>query len=267
MTENEGYDDQWLGVILIAINSLAMVIALLSVCTRPIMKLVNISVSKHIHDSKIKGLIGDETKEELKIYFEELIDSTVEDAGWLELDWDDVEFEERVGAILEVRNAEGHGAINQIRVTATYKCAFDDLKMFIRNDEGVTDATTVESNKLKVFSKGHEITYTAKRLAPLFSVRDFVFDCFYHDDGGADFFTVARSIDTPLFPKHNSRMLHRLRAELKIGGFHVRQLDLHRCTVTYLADVDLKGLLGSDYLRRYLAKTSMRSQVEGIYGL
>ena len=66
MTEDEGYGENNLGIILIAVNSIVLVMTIISMCIGPIMRVINIFVSKHIHECEIKGLGGVESREEVR---------------------------------------------------------------------------------------------------------------------------------------------------------------------------------------------------------
>jgi len=79
-------DDLKVGYLIIVVNSLGVVMVALGTIYKPLIKLVRMLTSKHVHEGTLKGYKGDKGDEEGFVnYCQRLAVSSVSEAGWTEI--------------------------------------------------------------------------------------------------------------------------------------------------------------------------------------
>ena len=82
MTNDEGIDDNVLGIALIFINGAAIVMAVVAVLYEPVIVIVNFCLKVHVHNGTFLDLKDDADRTMTREYFCTLCESTTKTAGW-----------------------------------------------------------------------------------------------------------------------------------------------------------------------------------------
>jgi len=216
------------GCVMISLNIAAVCLTLLYFFARPIAKIFKLLSKKHKHDAPIKGLGPDEeSREGFEAFFSRLALSEKEEAGWETVK--EQHFSEtmkevlgRVGAVCEWRCATGDGPIDTCRVRICIEAELSEVIALTLKLGGVDNIEQYIGEKI---SEGHDKVYTAIKLPLFFANRDFIVERFYGICSDGTFCTVNRSIiDNHIKTSKDSKRLNRVRAEVKIGGYMLREI-------------------------------------------
>jgi hypothetical protein len=167
--------------------------------------------------------------------------------------------------VVEVRNGEGCGTIDQLRVKCEIECSLSATESFISNVNNIKRETDIERIVLDQISEHHVVVYKAvKSKIPFFGDRDFVLEqvSFVEEDGS--FCSLNWSVKNASFSEKNSYLLKRTRADCHLSGYRATSLENGRTEVLYFSSIDLKGLLGSALLSKTVAVTCARAELEAL---
>ncbi|GMH93508.1 hypothetical protein TL16_g12646 [Triparma laevis f. inornata] len=244
--ETDGYDQKLLGLVLIAVNIAGVFIIVIRFLSKPFKKLLKLLTKKFEHQGGIKGITMDHDDPLAFLdYFERLAISDPEDSGYekvvkREVVAERMDFEKETGAMLEWRNAEGGGPINEGRVTFKVNLPIDLIEEYLVN--------------------------------PHFEYRKGVAESFKHIQGlkVPAKIILSRSIeDDTLFSIKKSKQRGYIRANVSMKGYLLvpdPESPLFATRVVHVATGNSNSMISDLMARSYIPK-SMKLFVKSMLGL
>ncbi|GMH78741.1 hypothetical protein TL16_g07921 [Triparma laevis f. inornata] len=277
----EEHNDEF-GVVLVAVNTLIFAIFGLGFLFSPAFRILKKCNQKHFHDAPLKEM-GEEVafegngkrgcvSDQLFIdHFKRLVESNVEEAGWTELDvvdWSGGKKKanawlEKTGAKAEWRCADGKGMINQTRVKYKVDVDIETMATFMSSIK-FTHSMAV-GTFMYVLDKGEgwRQIYRAIKLPWPLRQRDVVYTEHTRREQGGDILICSRS-SKEMNDSTNALSVRfgRIRADMRIAGYHLRDNGDGTTEMTFLADVDFKGSFAIGYLHRRVSQMYMKGVVD-----
>ncbi|GMH77044.1 hypothetical protein TL16_g07276 [Triparma laevis f. inornata] len=285
--DETGVDETAMGVMLLFINSLALILAIGAVAYEPLVVLFNLTLKIHVHHGELKELKkGDESdRKKVYLYFQQLCQSDQELAGWegvrnFSSGIMSRNLEKLVDAQAEWRCSYGYGAYDQMRV----KCKlggnkdgqmvdYEDIKKFIVNREHNKKAKVVKEHTLKHVNDSEQHTYKVFSVSPFMKHRDAVLEVTsteHHNKDGKRVFThigrtLSHHISEGLFPRKTSSRLGRSRATIVFEGYQMTELEDGEVEVVYTSEMNLGGFMTSNFFLRKYYYSMFKFKVEELY--
>ena len=268
MTNEEGIDDNVLGVALLVINGSAIVMAVVAIMYEPCVTILNFCLKVHVHGGTLLELKDNANRNETREYFVKLANSDTKTAGWERVrDWSsgpmNRNYEKDAQAKAQWRCSYGHGPYDQMRVRFILggenhpNVDFDDIKKFIINKEHNPKKNVVKWNTLKHLHASEQIIYRVFRVFPLCSIRDAVLDVTNEvttSSTGRRYIQISRSPPLneadKIFPKKMSYNLKRRRATILFEGYQVTEVEDGKIEIVFATELNLGGFLTSSYFSR-----------------
>ena len=197
----DGYDQEWLGALMILLNLLAVIATVGYWLVVPIRRLAKALSKKHVHDGELKGLGESQlSKDNFLAYFERLCLSSEEEAGWEKISAkyfgkdkaDGEQWMKDKRATCEWRCSTGDGPIDTYRVKFFTDSPMENVIVSVMNIKHKSKTTIQQLVVGKNADEGDEI-YLAVRMPLIFSNRDFLVQRYdERDRNDGSFITASR---------------------------------------------------------------------------
>ena len=224
--KDEEYDETLFGIVLVLINCLSISMIALSQLSKPIGFLMEAMLGeKHVHDGTLRSGLNEEDarrRDKFVEHFVKVARSTREEGGWKdytnkEADW--LQFIDYTGIVVERRNSDGDGAINETRASFNLGCNINRVRDFVLNEDRDLRYGDIESHNIGGAQQNDEsrkVFYLAKKMKSIYGPRDYLlegFDGQLSDEHGTTIYIIRRSIeDENLYRMKQSRSCGRTRA-------------------------------------------------------
>eukprot|EP00519_Triparma_laevis_P011672 CAMPEP_0182513664 /NCGR_PEP_ID=MMETSP1321-20130603/34400_1 /TAXON_ID=91990 /ORGANISM="Bolidomonas sp., Strain RCC1657" /LENGTH=700 /DNA_ID=CAMNT_0024720721 /DNA_START=124 /DNA_END=2226 /DNA_ORIENTATION=+ len=249
--KDDEYDGETFGQVLIGVNLIAVLMLSTNFFRRPLGYLMRIFNNDHRHNSEVIKM-GDETydDDEFMDYFEKLALSSPGESGFKKVKLDSfswVHWVKEKKALLEWRNSEGNGPINEGRVRFKIRQSIDVIAKWLENEDCELRVSVLQHYQIGPTGKdGKRVRYTARKLHWPHRNRDYLVEEVRRESkmvpGG--FIFVGRSIyDDEIFSTKKSNKLGFVRSQMKIKGYMMLPCedDPEMTEVIFIVNVDMQG--------------------------
>jgi len=259
--DEEGYDDNMFGALLIMINLLGIFIVVFAALIKPTKKILKVLGRKHIHNAPLKGLtLRHRPLPAFKRYFHDLVKSTVETAGWERINakhfgkgGEGEAWLKKYGVVAEWRCAAGDGPIDQCRATFLVNEKMDHLleriitptkfqKTLGENGDGTTDIHLVQRLPFPLFDRDCVIRRCVE----------------VNDDHCSIITRTYLGSDARDVRRHPMRV----RTQVQIGGYYFEKVSEFQTKLMYVLACDLKGFFAIDFVSRTAIPKHLKNIVE-----
>mmetsp|Transcript_6475 Transcript_6475/g.11744 ORF Transcript_6475/g.11744 Transcript_6475/m.11744 type:complete len:517 (+) Transcript_6475:4847-6397(+) len=262
-----------LGALLVIINTLVFAMVGAGILYKPIFRIITKCNEKHIHDADLKSMTEDVAYSVDKFieYFKRLAESDANEAGWTPLDVKDwsgkkkkvKEWLEETGAKAEWRNADGNGPIDQARIKYVVDADVETMLGQIKSIKNRHELSAGSFLYIMDKGKGWRQIYRAINLPWPLRQRDMVYTEHTQREQDGDVLICSRS-SKELSDSTNALSVKfgRMRSEMRVAGYRLRDVGGEKTEIVYIIDVDLGGSFAIGYLHRYMAQRYLKDVVD-----
>ncbi|GMH59823.1 hypothetical protein TrLO_g3452 [Triparma laevis f. longispina] len=274
--KRDNYDMEMFGYLLIAVNVLVIFLFICQGLVQPWKIFVKKVSRTHIHGGYLRGLPSKPAWEDFWDYFDLLIESNSDDAGWDEMKPRDWHMGKKQGKKwLKSTNAEGfwrcssgNGPIDQLRVTFPLEAEYADVVKHALRDEAMPKYSfkseiVMTKNAFKPNSDSSVDEYFLTKTPMFWWNRDFMTRR-YVKKNEYSFDVIRKSLTPDQEQRYGLPSKLATRGEITLDGLRIESLSGgERCKVTRLMHVDFsEDFLGEDMTQRLLGPRWLRSFVD-----
>ncbi|GMH49502.1 hypothetical protein TrVE_jg9591 [Triparma verrucosa] len=251
--KDDEYDGETFGKVLIGVNLIAVFLLSTNFFRRPLGYLMRIFNNDHRHTGEGKVIQMGEEKyedEEFMDYFERLALSSQDESGFTKVKLDSfvwIHWVKEKKALLEWRNSEGNGPINEGRVKFRVRQSIDVIAKWLENEDCELRVSVLQHYQIGPTGKdGKRVRYTARKLHWPHRNRDYLVEEVRRESKmvPCGFIFVGRSIyDDEIFSTKKSNKLGFVRSQMKIKGYMMLPCedDPEMTEVIFIVNVDMQG--------------------------
>ncbi|GMI17565.1 hypothetical protein TrLO_g3910 [Triparma laevis f. longispina] len=274
--KTENYDMDMFGYLLIAVNLLVIFLFVCQGLVHPWKIFVKKVSRTHIHGGYLRGLPSKPTWEDFWDYFDLLIESNSDDAGWDEMKPRDWHMGQKQGKKwLKSTEAEGfwrcssgNGPIDQLRVSFPLEAEYADVVKHALKNEAMPKFSfkseiVMTKNVLMVNEDSSVDEYFMTKTPMFWWNRDFMTRR-YIEKNEYSFDVIRKSLTWDQEQRYALPSELATRGEITLDGLRIESLSGgERCKVTRLMHVDFsEDFLGEDMTQRLLGPKWLRAFVD-----
>ncbi|GMI14345.1 hypothetical protein TrVE_jg11238 [Triparma verrucosa] len=274
--EKDAYDEMKFGFLLIFVNCLVIAMFILQLLVKPWKVVVKKFGRTHKHGGVLRGLPEDPQWQVYWEYWDWLVDSNVDDAGWDEMTPRQFRMSkkpgkkwmERTGAVGNWRCSGGNGPIDQLRISFPLEAEYADVVNYALKDEALAKGTfksqVIEKKFTLRINDDQSVDEYMLMTPPYFWWKYDFFARRFVKKNEHSYDILRKSLTWKQEGKYEASSKFAFRADICLDGIRIESLQGgERCKVTRIIMVDFNAdFLPDDLMQRLIGPRWLRATVD-----